>query len=267
MPFLQTDPARVYYRHWPAPEPRAAMVFLHGFGEHTGLYHRYGFTLNAAGIDLWAVDQLGHGLSPGTRGDFGTLADSSALAEALTATVEHERPGLPLIAAGHSFGSVVTLLRLVEQPQRYRAGVVSGAPLAPIAELLDADTSLDLDPSWLSADPFYLDAVENDPLGFTQADSAPLARALDAAWDRFGSELPSLTVPTLAVHGVADPISPIGPVRAYAEQVDALRIAEFAGARHDILNDTAHREEAASVIDFIGESLGWHPYRDGNRGE
>ena len=58
-----------------------------------------GFTLNAAGIDLWAVDQLGHGLSPGTRGDFGTLADSSALAEALTATVEHERPGLPLIAA------------------------------------------------------------------------------------------------------------------------------------------------------------------------
>ncbi len=213
------------------------------------------------------MDQLGHGLSPGTRGDFGTLADSSALAEALTATVEHERPGLPLIAAGHSFGSVVTLLRLVEQPRRYRAGVVSGAPLAPIAELLDADTSLDLDPSWLSADPFYLDAVENDPLGFTQADSAPLARALDAAWDRFGSELPSLTVPTLAVHGVADPISPIGPVRAYAEQVDALRIAEFAGARHDILNDTAHREVAASVIDFIGESLGWHPYRDGNRGE
>ena len=213
------------------------------------------------------MDQLGHGLSPGTRGDFGTLADSSALAETLTATVEHERPGLPLIAAGHSFGSVVTLLRLVEQPRRYRAGVVSGAPLAPIAELLDADTSLDLDPSWLSADPFYLDAVENDPLGFTQADSAPLARALDAAWDRFGSELPSLTVPTLAVHGVADPISPIGPVRAYAEQVDALRIAEFAGARHDILNDTAHREVAASVIDFIGESLGWHPYRDGNRGE
>ena len=41
----------------PAAEPRAAVIFLHGFGEHTGLYHRYGFALNAAGIDLWAVDQ------------------------------------------------------------------------------------------------------------------------------------------------------------------------------------------------------------------
>ncbi len=172
MPFLQTDPGRAYYRHWAAPDPRAAVVFLHGFGEHTGLYHRYGFALNAAGIDLWAVDQLGHGLTPGTRGDFGTLADSSALAEALTVTVERERPGLPLIAAGHSFGSVVTLLRLVEQPKRYRAGVISEAPLAPIADLLDADTSLDLDPSWLSTDPFYLDALENDPLGFTRRRTA-----------------------------------------------------------------------------------------------
>ena len=56
---------RAYYRHWAAATPRAGVIFLHGFGEHTGLYHRYGFTLNAAGIDLWAVDQFGHGLSPG----------------------------------------------------------------------------------------------------------------------------------------------------------------------------------------------------------
>ncbi|MBJ7462068.1 MAG: alpha/beta fold hydrolase [Mycolicibacterium sp.] len=278
MPFLQTDTARAYYRHWPAAEPRAAVVFLHGFGEHTGLYHRYGFTLNAAGIDLWAVDQLGHGLSPGRRGDVGTLADSSALAEALTVIVEQQRPGLPLIAAGHSFGSVVTALRLVEQPARYRAGIISGAPLAPVADLLDVDTSLDLDPSWLSGDPFYLDALENDPLAFvgpgaseatggSQADSAPLARALDAAWDRFGSELPTLTVPTLAVHGVGDPIAPVGPVRAYAEQIDALQIAEFPGAKHDILNETVHRDVATTVIAFIAATLGWHSVRDGTRAE
>jgi alpha-beta hydrolase superfamily lysophospholipase len=267
MPFLDTDTGRAYYRHWAADEPRAAVVFLHGFGEHTGVYHRYGFALNAAGIDLWAVDQLGHGLSPGPRGDFGTLGDSSALAEALTATVEQERPGLPLIAAGHSFGSVVTLLRLVEQPARYAAGIISGAPLAPIAEFLDVDTSIDLDPSWLSGDPFYLDALENDPLAFTDADGSPLARALDAAWDRFGAELPTLTVPTLAVHGDADPIAPIGPVRAYAEQIAALQLAEFRGAHHDILNETVHRDVATTVIGFIATTLGWHPYPDGTRAE
>ena len=66
MPFIDHSKGRAYYRHWAAEEPRAVVVFLHGFGEHTGVYHRYGFALNAAGIDLWAVDQFGHGLSPGT---------------------------------------------------------------------------------------------------------------------------------------------------------------------------------------------------------
>ena len=250
MPFIEHERGRAYYRHWAAAAPRAVIVFLHGFGEHTGVYHRYGFALNAAGIDLWAVDQFGHGLSPGTRGDFGTLDDSSALADELTALAERERPGLPLIAEGHSFGSVVTLFRLLDQPDRYRAGVISGAQLVPIPEMLDADSSFDLDPGWLSDDPFYLDSLENDPLSFVGADGAPLARELDKAWDRFGSDLPKLAVPTLAVHGVADPIAPIGAVRAYAEQIDPLQLKEFPG-HHDILNETVHREVAAAIVDFV----------------
>jgi alpha-beta hydrolase superfamily lysophospholipase len=249
MPFIEHPLGRAYYRHWAAVEPRAAVVFLHGFGEHTGLYHRYGFTLNAAGIDLWAIDQFGHGLSPGPRGDLGSIEDSSTLADSLTELAEKARPGLPLIAQGHSFGSVVTLFRLLDQPERYRAGVISGAPLVPIPEMLDADSSFDLDPSWLSGDPFYLDSLENDPLAFVDADGKPLARELDKAWDRLGGALPSLAVPTLAVHGVSDPIAPIGAVRAYAEQVDLLRLKEFSGA-HDILNETVHREVAAAIIEF-----------------
>jgi alpha-beta hydrolase superfamily lysophospholipase len=251
MPFIDHALGRAYYRHWAALEPRAAVIFLHGFGEHTGVYHRLGFALNAAGIDLWAVDQFGHGLSPGTRGDFGRIEDSAALAESLTALAEQATPGIPLIAQGHSYGAVVTLFRLLDQPQRYRAGIISGAPVVPVPELLDTDSSLDLDPHWLSDDPFYLDAMENDPLAFVEADSVPLARELDRAWDRFGSELPKLTVPTLAIHGELDPIAPVSALRAYAEQIDALRLREFPGAHHDILNETVHREVAAAILEFV----------------
>ncbi|MGE0217478.1 alpha/beta fold hydrolase [Mycolicibacterium sp.] len=253
MPFLEHPKGPAYYRHWAAAQPRAAVVFLHGFGEHTGLYHRYGFTLNAAGIDLWAVDQFGHGLSPGDRGDFGTLEDSSALADGLTELAG--RRGVPLIAQGHSFGSIVTLFRLLDDPATYRAGVISGAPLVPVPELLDTDTSLDLELDWLSSDPFYLDAMENDPLAFADADGTALARELDRGWDRFGTDLPKLAVPTLAVHGTKDPIAPVGAVRAYAEQIDALELAEFPDARHDILNEAQHREIAAAIIGFINARI------------
>jgi alpha-beta hydrolase superfamily lysophospholipase len=253
VPFFDHHSDQVYYRHWAASDPRAAVIFLHGFGEHTGFYHRYGFALNAAGIDLWAVDQFGHGLSPGERGQLGTIEDSSALVETLTAIAEQQRPGIPLVAQGHSYGSVVTLFRLLEQPDRYRAGVISGAPLVPIRELLDLNTTMNLDVRGLSADPFYVDCIENDPLGFINADSRALTRELDRAWDRFGPELPSLVVPTLAVHGENDPIASVGAVRAYAEQIAALRIAEFSGALHDVLNDTTHREVAEVIVGFIDE--------------
>ncbi|MFG1931633.1 alpha/beta fold hydrolase [Mycobacterium sp. NPDC048908] len=255
MPFIDHPKGRAYYRHWAAAEPRAAVVFLHGFGEHTGVYHRYGFALNAAGIDLWAVDQFGHGLSPGTRGDFGSIEDSAALGDMLTEFAEQHHRGLPLIAQGHSFGAVVTLFRLLDQPDRYQAGVISGAPLIPIPEMLDTDSAFDLDPSWLSADPFYLDSLENDPLAFVDADGKPLARELDKAWDRFGGDLPKLAVPTLAVHGTNDPIALVDGVRAYADQIELLQLEEFPGA-HDILNETVHRDVAAAVIGFIRTQTG-----------
>ena len=253
MPFLDDDRGRVYYRHWPAPDPQAAVIFLHGFGEHTGLYHRYGFALNAAGIDLWAVDQFGHGLSPGDRGQFGTLEDSTALAEQLAGLASTQRPDIPLVAQGHSYGAVAMLFELLAHPDRYRAGVISGAPLVAIPELVDLNTGMNLDASGLSSDPFYLDCIENDPLSFTYADSRGLTRELDRGWDRFGSELPKLTVPTLAVHGGIDPIAAPGAVRAYADQIPALRYQEFAGTRHDVLNDTTHREVTAAIVTFIGE--------------
>jgi alpha-beta hydrolase superfamily lysophospholipase len=259
MPFLQSGSSdaqgRAYYRHWAVPEPRAAVIFLHGFGEHTGLYHRYGFALNAAGIALWAVDQFGHGLTTGARGDFRTLEVSSALGERLTELASSGNAGIPLVAQGHSFGAVVTLFRLLAEPDRYLAGVVSGAPLVPVPELVDVNTSFEIMPSQLSADPFYLDSIENDPLAFVDADTGPLARELDRGWDRFGAELPALTVPTLAVHGSNDPIAPVGAVRAYADQIGPLTLVETPGGGHDILNDVTHRDVAATITTFIADRL------------
>jgi alpha-beta hydrolase superfamily lysophospholipase len=256
MPFLETDEGRAYYRHWASPEPHAAVIFLHGFGEHTGLYHRYGFALNAAGIDLWAVDQFGHGLTPGDRGDFRSLEASIALGDRLAEIAQAETSDLPLVAQGHSFGAVATLWKLLDDAARYRAAVVSGAPLVPVAGLVDADSTFEIAPSQLSADPFYLDAMENDPLAFVDADGGPLARELDRGWDTFGATLPTLAVPTLAVHGSNDPIAPVGALRAYAEQIEALSLIEITGGGHDILNDVTHQRVAADIVDFIGLHIG-----------
>ena len=89
----------------------------------------------------------------------------------------------------------------------------------------------------------------------TESRPVPLTEDADTAWDRFGGDLPGLTVRTLAVHGAADPIAPIGAVAAYAEQIEPLQLKDFPGGRHDILNDTMHREVADAIITFIAEKI------------
>lgn len=257
MPFFDGQAGRVYYRHWAAVQPRAALVFLHGFGEHTGLYHRYGAALNARDIDLWALDEIGHGLSEGQRGNFGSIEDLAANGALLAGLAEAAAPGLPLVIGGHSLGSLATLYLALDDPARFRGVVISGAPLAPLEWLADAlangQDEVDLDLAALSADPFYLDSLENDPLAFTGADVAALfGAAFPPAWRRLERELPALApLPVLAVHGSEDQIAPIGGVLGWRDRLPSLRVAEFTGSGHDILNEVAHREVAATVADFV----------------
>lgn len=260
MPFFTGATGRVYHRHWSTPEPQAALVFLHGFGEHSGLYHRYAAELGAHGIELWALDEIGHGLTEGERGDFGSFDALVANAAHLTALARDASPGLPLVVGGHSLGSLVALLAALDDPSSYVGAVVSGAPLSPLAWLLDTDGPLDLEPEELSSDPFYLDQLDNDPLAFTSADVAAIfAATFPAVWDRLDAELAALAVPLLAVHGEKDVIAPLEGVTAWHEQLPGLQLDVVEGAGHDVLNEVAHRRVADRVATFVLEQVAVTP--------
>jgi alpha-beta hydrolase superfamily lysophospholipase len=257
MPFFSGATGQVYYRHWATPTPRAALIFLHGFGEHSGLYHRYGAALNAHGIDLWALDEIGHGLTEGERGAFGSFEDLVANARTLTGLAREATPDVPLVLGGHSLGSVAALLTALDHQDDYAGVVVSGAPLSPLEWLLDAARddrggSIDLDPSGLSSDPFYLGELEHDPLAFTEADIVGLlATAFPPAWERFDVDLPGLALPVLAVHGERDEVAPLTGVQAWNGRLPGLRVVTFPDSGHDILNEVAHREVADAVAAFV----------------
>jgi alpha-beta hydrolase superfamily lysophospholipase len=256
MPFFDGVSGRVYYRHWAAASPAAALVFLHGFGEHTGLYHRYAAELGVHGVELWALDEIGHGLSDGERGHIGSVDDLADNADRLVDVVRKHRPGLPVVVSGHSLGSVAALYVALRRPDAFAGVVVSGAPLSRLDWVLaaaepDAEP-LDLDPAALSADPFYLDSLENDPLAFTGADVGPiLAAAFRPAWDRLDADLPGLDLPVLAVHGAQDEVAPVDGVRPWVGVVPGLRLEVLQDAGHDVLNEVQHRQVASIVARFV----------------
>src|SRR5690606_25399896 len=59
---------RLAYRTWEAERARAALVVVHGLGEHSGRYAEFGERMAGYGISTFAMDLRGHGLSEGRRG-------------------------------------------------------------------------------------------------------------------------------------------------------------------------------------------------------
>jgi alpha-beta hydrolase superfamily lysophospholipase len=257
MPTFDGATGRVYYKAWRVPAPRtAAVVFLHGFGEHSGLYHRYGNTLNRAGIELWALDEIGHGLTEGERAVIRSIDDLVENGRRLTALAEAVQPGIPVWLAGHSLGAAAAAVSATRDPGRYAGLILSGAALSPLDWVTalgeDDGAELALEPSDLSSDPFYLDELAYDPLAFTSAAGGrSLAAVLPAAWAELDSGFGQVPLPVLLVHGSDDPVIPVAHAREWVGRLKRARLAEFAGSRHDILNETVHQEVAAAITGFI----------------
>jgi alpha-beta hydrolase superfamily lysophospholipase len=157
----------------------------------------------------------------------------------------------------------------VRDPGRYAGLILSGAALSPLdwvtALAEDDQAGLDLDPADLSGDPFYLDELAYDPLAFTSAAGArSIAAVLSAAWAELADGFAAVPLPVLLVHGTEDPVVPAAHVREWAGRLKRGQLAEFAGARHDVLNETVHREVAAAITGFIlaaGEAAPGQPAR------
>ena len=59
----------LYGQIWEVEQAKAALILLHGMGEHSGRYSgTFVETMNEAGFNVLSIDLFGHGLSEGKRG-------------------------------------------------------------------------------------------------------------------------------------------------------------------------------------------------------
>ena len=123
MPWFEGSRGDVHHDSWlPAGEVRSVVVFLHGFGEHLGLYDAFARRLTADGHAVHALDCVGHGRSDGERG----LITWDAYAEdalTLVGIAARRHPGVP-----QAFGVPLALVaqRVVfggDHQGRWQAGV------------------------------------------------------------------------------------------------------------------------------------------------
>jgi alpha-beta hydrolase superfamily lysophospholipase len=242
VPYLD-DARRLYFRHWSAHSATASVLLLHGFGEHSGHFHRLAHDLNRHGLDVWGLDHLGHGLSVGERGLFGSVDALADNAAALLDAIETDHPDRPLFVVGHSLGGVTAAL-LAARGRRLSGLVLTGCPLSGLPAGVSSDAVM-------SEDPFYLDALATDPLGF---DTVPAEEALWTAIEACGPELRErlggVKVPVLFVNGDRDVFAPVAETRAWAARLPHAEVVVVEG-HHDIVNDVSHHQVADEIGTFV----------------
>jgi alpha-beta hydrolase superfamily lysophospholipase len=261
---------------WRSADPRAVVVISHGAAEHALRYERFARALNAAGMDVWAADQRGHGRSAGPEGlgDFGPGGWDALVADIgqLIGIAHLAHPRLPVVLFSHSMGSFAAQQFMPEGSASIAAAILSGStareaprvddppPAPPNAAFEPARTDYD----WLSRDEAEVDKYIADPLcGFDmQRVRRPENRAnpgLLADTERLKGIRSDL--PCLFVAGEKDPINRnLEGLRSLERRwhnagVKRIDTLYYAGGRHEMLNETNRDEVMADIIGWLKKTL------------
>ncbi|HLY07270.1 MAG TPA: alpha/beta fold hydrolase [Rhizomicrobium sp.] len=107
--FCASDGAEIPYRLWPAREPAAAVLLLHGAFDYAAAFDEVGPKLAQRGFAALAIDQRGFGA---TRSR-GTWSGTSRMAEdaidAARILLERTGPETPLFIIGESLGGAIAV--------------------------------------------------------------------------------------------------------------------------------------------------------------
>ena len=274
-----SDGTRLIGQRWSAADPaRAAVVLAHGMGEHSLRYDRLGRALAAAGIDLLAVDQRGHGRTAamagaplgalGPAGWDGLVADFALVVR----STRKERPDIPIVVLGHSMGSWVVQQYLLTHSAEVAAAVLSGtAALELVLAGVDPSRELDLTAfnapfpdrtgyEWLSRDDAEVDQYVAEPMCGFGLDPDGVRGMAEAASRLVDTSTLRPGLPLYVLVGGDDPVN--GGGAALDPLLDRYRAAgadvtlrRYEGGRHEMFNETNRDEVVADLIGWLDAVL------------
>jgi alpha-beta hydrolase superfamily lysophospholipase len=260
---IQGARGRVVVHEWANPEATFVALLSHGYGEHARRYDHVAERLVAEGAVVYAPDHLGHGRSEGERAHVDDGEDFTADLHRVAERAKEAHPGLPLVLIGHSMGGLIATRYAQRHPGELTALVLSGPAIggAPQLEMLltlDPIPDVPIDPQVLSRDLSVGEAYAADPLVYHGPFKRPTLQALVTAVNAVASGPTLDDLPTLWIHGEEDQLVPLAATRPAIEHVKGSDFTErtYAGARHELFNETNQDEVLDEVVVFLHWVLG-----------
>jgi lysophospholipase len=264
--FVGKHGTRIVYDVWaPDGPPVAALVLVHGFGEHARRYDHVVERLLGLGLVVYAPDHRGHGRSGGKRVELEAWTDFTDDLHHLVGIVTTAHPGLDLYLLGHSMGGAIALSYALDH-QDLLAGLILSAPAVDVTtgvpgvvvelgkivgRFLPSLPVQSLDANLVSRDPAVVAAYQADPLVHHGKVPAGIARGMVVNAESLPGRLPALRIPLLLLHGGEDGLANVNGSRMIAATAasDDLTYTEYPGLYHEVFNEP----EREQVLDDLDE--------------
>jgi alpha-beta hydrolase superfamily lysophospholipase len=245
-------------REWPHDRPRYLAVVVHGYGEHVGRYEELAGVLVAHGAAVFGPDHTGHGKSAGERVLIEDFEEVVTDVHAVADLAREAHPGVPLVMVGHSMGGLIAA-RFAQRYGTELAALVLSGPVIGAWELPGALLALDeipdtpISPASLSRDPAVGAAYQADPLVWHGPMKRPTVEAFARTLETVSTSGGVGPLPLLWLHGTDDRLVPLAGSRVGVEELRGGTFAEriYAGARHEVFNETNRGEVLADVKEFV----------------
>ena len=261
---------RLFRQSWlPDSTPRAAVVNLHGLGDHSGLYEPLVEHMVGAGFGVYSFDARGNGRSEGQRAYIERWSELRRDLGIFLDLVRAETDGLARFLVGTSLGGLVALDYAAEHPEGL-AGVVAVSPplgklavpgyllalgrvLSRVWPRFSMEAGMDL--SGLARDPAVAATVLGDPL-FHRLGTARLATEVEATIERMRG-MGAFPVPLLLLHGGADRMVPPEGTRGFHAGLAGgdYTYVEYPDGFHALTADIGKERVLADITRWIEQRL------------
>jgi pimeloyl-ACP methyl ester carboxylesterase len=231
--------------HWTEPEgiaPRGTLILIPGRGESPELYERFGRRISSDGYRVHAVADPVADPALATSQVLGVAAEVRPYVLVGSDTGALFAAGL--VALGQVKGvDALVLAGLPAPPEPTTEGPTGpGGPAAGDAPLSD---SWEAELAARTACPTHRGRLAGQALR-----RGALYEPVPSGWESL-ADLGRIEQPVLALHGAADPVSPLADARERYAQAPRAELISIAGGVHDVLNDVTHRTVAATVVLFL----------------
>ncbi len=262
---------RLFERTWlPDGAPRAAIVLVHGYAEHSGRYAHTGETLASRGYAVYALDLRGHGRSDGDRVFVRSFNEYLDDVDALIARVRDRAGEIPIFMLGHSMGGAIVALQSITRRPPVGGVMLSGAVLTlgrgggvgqriataialVIGRLLPRMRMRKLDAATVSRDPTVVADYDADPLNFRGKMPAALISSMIRAVRTIEKRMGEIDQPILIMHGTEDQLAtPEGSQQLYERVASIDRTLKlYDGLYHEILNEPERDDVLADITAWL----------------